>query len=525
MLRILIADDERHIRKGLEDLLNAQAGFSVVKAAANGEEALEAVRREEPDVVLTDIRMPRMDGRELVRELQRAYPRVRKVIISGYEDFSYAHETMRNGAIDYLLKPIDEEELVGLLRRIEAEMQAEARRRSEERDLQDKLGQGLPLLREEFVRSLLRGTGLADGEIAARLEYLGLELAGGRYCAVFVSPGASAQDTGGMRRAAEDALRGRFSALFCEGGEGLGCVLACGGSSKAPAEAAQALFEAISTEAAVSFAVCLGDPSDRLSCISESYAHARQAAKRRFYTEGPALVRYEEPAAVENRETAPSVPDGFTEKFFASFTNAAELERTDVLHALLNEAGAFMRENGVPPDEALKFFSDLFSLQQAQNHEFRAASAELRGADFLYFKEIERLDTLGDVLRYTMRAYAETVERMKARRSCKDRKRVEVVRAYIERNYRRSITLAVISDLVFVNPNYFCEMFRSQTGESFVDYLTRVRIEKAKAMLRSMSVKVYEVGAMVGYEDSGYFCKVFKRLVGVTPGEYRNLKL
>lgn len=535
MLKILIADDERIIRRGLKDLLDAQEGFRVLQAVANGEEALKAIEEERPDVLLTDIRMPKMDGRELVRTLHGSHPGIRKIIISGYEDFTYAHETMKNGAIDYLLKPVDEKELVGLLRGIEAEVAGEERRRNEDFALHSKLAQSLPLLREEFVLSLLHGRALTDSEIADRLDYLGIEAGPGLYHAVILSasgkcvdePGAGGVPGGAdLARLAAEAVRGLALCLPCEEGNAAACILCRPQSAErdwAPDAAVEAVYEAMKRQLGCGAAIGVGGAAVRLSELSGSYREAAQALKRRFYDEEAGVFRHEG-SAKQAAGRGGLLPENYPEKFYADFVTALEMEKLDALRALLGSASAVLKDNRVDANEALKLFSDLFSMLQAQNSTFRKAIDELYGTDYLYFKAIDKFDTLGGIVGYSVDIYARIMEKIRANRCRKDRKRVEIVKEYIEKNYRENITLARISDLVYVNPNYFCEMFKSQTGENFVDYLTRVRMEKAKALLRDMKIKTYEVGMLVGYEDSGYFCKVFKKLVGTTPGKYRNLR-
>jgi two-component system, response regulator YesN len=537
MLKILIADDERIIRRGLKDLLEAQDGFCVLQAVANGVEALQAIEEERPDVVLTDIRMPKMDGRELVRALHKTYPAIRKIVISGYEDFTYAHESMKNGAIDYLLKPVDEKELVGLLRGIEAEVAGEEKRRDEDRTLQSKLAQSLPLLREEFVLGLLHGCGLADGEIAERLDYLGMDAGAGPYCAAVLSAVGSRQ-TGvgqgsasggaGLARLAVEASQGLALCLACEEGGTAACILCrpAGFEGEWTAEAAVvAIYGAMKRELKSGAAVGVGSLAVRLSNVSESYREAAQALKRRFYDEEAGVFRHEGRQKPPAGKPAGQIPENYAEKFFADFANAMEMERPEDIKALLSAANSLLKENRVDANEALKLFSDLFSALQTQNAGFRRAMNELYGPDWLYFKAIEKFDTLGGIIAYSTGIYLEMLEKIKTNRSRKDKKRVEVVKEYVEKNYRENITLAKIAEMVYMNPNYFCEVFKSQAGENFIDYVTRVRVEKAKALLRDMKIKTYEVSALVGYDDPGYFSKVFKKFVGITPGEYKNLKI
>jgi two-component system response regulator YesN len=132
-------------------------------------------------------------------------------------------------------------------------------------------------------------------------------------------------------------------------------------------------------------------------------------------------------------------------------------------------------------------------------------------------------DTLDEIKKYTIDYYDKVIRMIGEIRKRKDKKLVEVVKDYVLKHYNEDITLNRIAEIVYMNPSYICDLFKNQTGEHFVVFLTRVRIDKAKALLKNVKIKTYEVGQMVGYEDPTYFSKVFKKVVGVSPSEYRSL--
>jgi len=542
MLKILIADDERYIRNGLKDLLEAQDGFEVIHSVQNGVEALSAIESEQPDVVITDIRMPKMDGRELAKLLNDSYPKIKKVILSGYEDFSYVHEAMKYGAIDYLLKPVDEQELVSLLRNIEAMLEYEEKLKIEGIKLQNKLNQSLPLLRDNFLRGLFNGSKLSDAEIEDRLEYLDMKIDGGDYCVIIVNfskyhmsyEKSDAEEINLraciVRNLAEESILRHTRSLACQDDENVISIISV---PRMDPEDTDKFLDLIVGDIHANLkkitksgcTVCLGSTVPKLSLIKESYENARLALKLKFYNEGNEILKYRDMPRSSDRVFDRLFFDSYIDKFYTNFINAALLVKTENISVLLNEIKSFLSECRPNPNEVLRIFAGLFTMLQKQNSEFKNAIDELYGPDYIYFKAIEQLDMLSDIIRYSIGVYTETIEKIKFHRAHKDKKRVEVVKEFIDKNYSENITLARISELIYASPNYFCEMFKNQTGESFLDYLTRVRIEKAKALLKDMKIKTYEVSSMVGYEDAGYFSKVFKKHIGITPSEYRNLNI
>jgi two-component system, response regulator YesN len=167
--------------------------------------------------------------------------------------------------------------------------------------------------------------------------------------------------------------------------------------------------------------------------------------------------------------------------------------------------------------------TDTYLKLQIEYSEFKKAVTEGLGSEFSYLKHIEAYDTLDEVKKYTQELYTGIIKQIVDIRKRKDKKLVEIVKEYIIKHYNEDITLNRIAEVVYVNSSYICDLFKTQTGENFVDYLTKIRIEKAKVLLRNVKIKTYEVGQMVGYEDATYFSKVFKKVVGVSPSEYRNI--
>ncbi|EMS70135.1 response regulator [Ruminiclostridium cellobioparum] len=190
MLKILIVDDEIILRKGLSKSISKVKDFVVAGEAGDGLQALKLIEEVEPDVVITDIRMPNMDGKELVQVLSEKYPELKKVVISGFEDFTYVRHTMKNGAVDYLLKPVEDDKLYALLKEIQESIRMDKKKKDEFIDHNIKLNESFPILKDRFLHGVLTaGQPYESSEdIARKLNYYGINFTPeDRFTLLFIS--------------------------------------------------------------------------------------------------------------------------------------------------------------------------------------------------------------------------------------------------------------------------------------------------------------------------------------------------
>ena len=178
LYRIILVDDEEEVRKSMIKKLDWEAaGFQVVGDAENGQEALEMIEQLEPDVLMTDIRMPYMDGLELVRRIRQKYPSMKVLIFSGFDDFEYAQQAITLNVTEYILKPVNVEELTEILSRVKIKLDQEIEERRNVDRLRERYQHSLPILREVFLNDLVRGN-VQEGQEEARLKEYGVDILG-----------------------------------------------------------------------------------------------------------------------------------------------------------------------------------------------------------------------------------------------------------------------------------------------------------------------------------------------------------
>ena len=539
MIRILLVDDEKMIRRGLALIIEKLGGeFQVIGEAADGEQALALIGQEHPDIVISDIRMPRMDGLQLSQALDERYPEVRKIILSGFDDFDYARKALRFRAIDYLLKPVDELALLELLKKTAEEIGAEEERRRAALKLQTSHAQNMPLLRDIFLRELVVEGKYRDAS-AQTLEKNSMACdvrlgSGEKSCRIIlVSAGSRTgreAQLGELRRLTADWLAGQPgpdpdlpAGYLLQDGMTLIIVQNLAQQAGMPAEpdGCRSLFDWLRQHQPGSFAVSGGPAVWQMTELNVSYAAARLAQNSHFYGNSPLTWQSGAPANPFNTD----LPTGVVENFNNQLVSIHEVLNQQMLTPVIHDFLTTCRDLWIDPAVVRRILEDTYNSLRINNPRFRQAVEDEFGAAWQFVRELNLNLTLADTVDFLIQFLSAVLARMKKNAGRKDKKIIEVVKDYIQTHLQQEITLASLSQIAFISPNYLSEVFKEQTGESMVDYITRLRILKAKDLLKDIRVKVYEVGKLVGYDDPAYFSKVFRKVVGVSPAEYRNLVL
>lgn len=540
MLKVLVVEDERLVGLGISEYVNETEGFRVMGIALDGIEAIEKIEKEEPDIVITDIRMPRMEGTELVKYLNTHFPSIHKIVLSGFDDFEYARTALVNGVMDYLLKPVDDRELVKVLKRLQQDIEREAQKKEMQLRQNIKLNNSLPLVRDQFVLDLMNQKYISRDVLEEKLHYFELSPMDGQYVVVLVSLNSyglicekKGQDEGQLLtfilRNITEEIVGRHTS-FLSSARGGDVILAMrvpekqiedsmAFVKKVMVEVYQNLLEHVREE----FTITTGTTSEGFMNLKQSFGAACDALQHRFYKKSSVLIHCDEARNKPFARYDTITFSGFIEKGENIFDNCVKTGATGKLRSFLEELYTFIEEIRLYPADAVKVCTDLQTRIQIKSNEVLKAIHESYSIEYSYEKNIEKFSTLEGIKSYTERFYSQIITKVIHNMRSKDKRIVEVAKDYVRKHYHEKITLENIATVTYLNPNYFSEMFKNQTGENFVDYLTRYRMEKAKELLKDVRMKTYEVSHKVGFDNADYFCKVFKKVVGVPPGQYRDL--
>lgn len=532
MIRMMIVDDEAMIRKGIRTSIDwTQFGVEIAGEARNGQEGLDMALALKPHIVLTDVRMPVMDGLQLAEALKRELPHARVVILSGYDDFAYARQALKVGVSEYLTKPVGAEELIKLVVKLSDDIRLEERQQEEELRSQLLWNENLPLIRAKFINGLLRGDNRWQADRDEKAMKLKIPLQGPEFQVLVIDIDdlllltENAPDKEkewllfSVSNIAEELLEAVFPCSVIIGEfDGIVALLNVGTRNKHRImEVCDEIRLNVRKYIKLSVTVAVGMPVTTLEQASLSYRQALSALQSKVYRGKGQIIRYEDKdvTAVE-----PAVPMPIEEeRELLLDLKAMDRER---LHERLESAFRHFLSARVP-FEQVRTLSVKWLLQAAGLLEQMGigTSGISPGLDLLY-DEIEKYETVEDVKGWLQNKFRSLIDAMEAYKQSRYKSIVAVAMQYVNEHYGEKIKLEDVANSAFVTPNYFSRVFKEETGEHFTEWLNKFRVEKAKALLDDVSFKVYEVAERVGYSDYKYFTLIFKKYTGLAPKEYRN---
>ena len=521
-MKILIVDDEpRHLR-GMANLIHTLRPEDQVLVAKDGASALELVKSEKPDAVLTDIRMPNMDGLSFLKTLEDESLRAKVVMISAYNLFEYAQTAIRHGAYDYLLKPVEAEKVEGVLRRIEDRLVAESRQQSESEALKLRLSLASSAYRNRLLQSWLNGS-LTDAE---RKELETLEWMKGSGIVIFseirIGPGHQAGfDTAAWSQSLEKA--------WAEFGQAITVPFIV-----LQEEVCQAVTIVQTSRLARDRKAEIRQTGSILGKEWAKYGrltHGIGPDCRSLWTEAPQAYRTAQTAHVHN----------FHESWNGVTFHDELLPVRDPI--LLDGEKLFDALSGRDPEAAIEMCRDAFDRLAANGHAHPNLIKESAALTLMKIKSrirdyVDRKigSVLTDAAWNTIpgcRTYSELLSIMEARlrevheairhaQSDKSERIVAECLRWIRENAKEDLTLERAAEHFYFNASYFSTLIKSRTGRTFSDHVTEARMGRAKELLAENRLKIYEIAAECGYPDTKYFCRVFKKKNGMSPEAYKH---
>ncbi len=521
METLLIADDEKNIRDGLKCILDWEAlGFALCGEAANGEEALSSILKNNPSLVLLDIRMPKLTGIDIIRIAREQGYNGRFIILSGYSDFSYAQAAIRYGVEYYLTKPIDEDELLDAIHTIRESIEQEHRR-------SDNIALYREKAKDVILHELITGAWQKDGATGlSSADFRSLELNAEVYqVAIYEKFGTAPEHksysfadmlsiTNSGKHAFEHFEKDGKNVILLKGSFALRRF------AEFLSRYERSDFQAGSPLDALFLAY--GHPVESLDEICLSYDEAYTLIQRRFFCiQGQHTLGYEElPAMVPH---SLQISDEKLQSYCDALTNCVQANNRKQLAATLLSLEKYLHNVDNSIAAVRLFLTDLF-LQLKENVGKTYSSS--RGAfpsNSAIIDRIENCHYLYEIILYISEQIKSVMDGSDS--SSRDAILDDIL-CYIDNNYQNNIKLETIAPLFGYNSAYLGKLFTKSIGENFNSYVDHRRIEHSKKLLERRNIKVYEVSDLVGYKNVDYFHKKFKKYVGISPAEYRKqLKL
>lgn len=532
-LKVFLAEDESVVREGLRDNIPwQQFGYQFVGEAGDGEMALPLIRKTRPDVLITDIKMPFMDGLALSHIVGQEFPEMKIIIISGYDDFEYARQAIQEGVEQYLLKPITRRTLQKALTEVKEKIESEQEQKNYLNKYQDDMHEYEQFFLRTFFEKVFAGQ-IPVQEIYEEAQKHSLDINAPFYNLVLidVKEKENRKKAGEVcQKCYEELMRFllRFSnyyLVFRWNIDIYGVMIK--GEEENIAERTDKCMEGIAQicaqyEEEIDWHAAAGSPIERFSQLSACYQKLNHIFNYRFFEPSKHILseKQADERSAENRKGAFEVVD-------MNKTNP-ELIRSFLAKGQKEEAGEFVGNFLRGMEQALH--SRIFWDYTLLNVRFAVLSyvAELGVTQDEFLQSISVKDVQKmEISLENMRNYIEDM--LTQAICCRDRENESQGRKtlnksleYIEENYmRESLSLNEIAAAQEVSPNYFSAMFSQEMQMTFVEYVTRKRMEKARELLRDTDMRANEIALAVGYKNPHYFSFVFKKTQGCTPREYR----
>ena len=543
MLKIFLAEDEVIVRETIKRMIPWEdLGFELVGEAADGEMALPLLLRQKPDLLITDIKMPFMDGLTLAKVAKKEIPGLKVVILSGYDDFNYAKQAINIGVEDYLLKPITKNALIERLTEIRSRYEHEKTQKEYYEKFHREMQAYEKNSSRDFFEALVSGS-MDMMEIYRRSEKLGLDIVAEAYNVLIFTMNCE-EDFSGQREGYSEWEAESLELLeefFSENTSAM--LFRCNifsygvlikGQKETIEENTRSCVSEIQRildrkEQKRQWFVAAGEPVERLSQIQKSYYSASRAFSQRYlYDEN--ILYYDEMASMEKKNVTED-DSTYLQKVDVNALNPVILQKF-LSNGLLEETENFVKDYfyaiGQEPLESLVFRNYV-----TLNVRFSVMSfLKEIGCDTRTLEQEDTEDVLSEsskslenAIAYAKKIISQAIALRDQNSGNKNRSILKTAVDFIDSHYmEEDMSLNKAANAANVSANHFSALFSQNMGQTFIEYLTNLRMNKAKEYLRCTSMRSSEIAGEIGYKDAHYFSYLFKKTQGMTPSDYRKAR-
>ncbi|MGO4695614.1 response regulator [Paenibacillus sp. 2TAB26] len=513
MYSFIIVDDEPLIRKGLlKKIQSFEHKLTFAGEADNGADGLELIQHLDPDIIFTDMRMPEMDGKSLMKIVHQQYPDKKMIVISGHSDFEYMKEAISAKVVSYLLKPFSREEIH---RTLEQAIDAIEKERNVKQEVVLKAAEKEHISYHSDIQSLLHLLiGIQQKDKlpifqSARLKEV--SAASAHILLTLYAPASIQQPMIGLQQdyiyiphSQSDKLA--FILLSFTEERSVTTML------KHAERTAAELIHTVSVRKGSEGCVGISTVVHHLSMLRQAHHETIAALDQRSITDFGRCYLY-------NKQRL--LPDVMLWERTHELLFLIESGQTAKVKELVLDFFAFyIRQPAVSlaqlKEQSRDMIQEVKKILSAylQTHEDGSPSSSLESVLNISFDLIS-------IQEYLLTVLMSTADLLKENSAYSSENMIDNIKTYIHKNYTKDLTLEKISSLFYLNPSYLSFLFKEKTAQNFTDYINQLRIEQAKTLLKSTDDKIYKVAKQLGYDNPKYFFRVFKKMTGHTPEEFR----
>lgn len=527
LLQMMIVEDEAILREGIRRIGDWNScGIDICGVAANGVEALKLIEKNKPDIILTDVKMPIMDGIELARRVYEQYPSIRLIILSGHEEFQYAKKAIEYRVSRYLLKPAKIEKIIEAVTEVRDELLVEKRQHEEHEKIREKLKLSMPVLREHYLNRLIASDNVDTQSIEDQFDFYGIELDKEYLIAIVCELDNKTKEDLMQKKIANIRLSEICNEII--GMEYKCCIfndikdrviILLNYKQGIPAKELVVYLTGKSiriqmemlSQCGHTVSVGIGRPTRCICHLTKTYKEATSALEYKFFMGNQSVIYIDdvderdegEQPYLDNveAEVITCVKTGDvegtrkqTEKYFGLLDSLAVSNSTyifDEIYVLINNTIRMVRRKDEEKD---------FDVPE----ELELLRKQLRRNEYTTWRELK--EKVQIVLQ-------NTAAKINEDRLCRNMGIIQKAKNYVIEHYAHDVSLITVAEAVYISPNYLSFLFK-ESGENFKDFVIQVKMKKAEEMLESGNYNLNQIANVIGYKDGRYFSQVYKKYKG-----------
>ncbi len=533
MYSVMIVDDEPIIRKGISnfiewDSIDCEVNFE----AENGLEACEILKTNQPDIIISDIKMPGMDGIDLSKHIHNHLPHIKIILLTGYSDFEYAQSAIRYNVVDFVLKPSSNDKIIQAIETAKKRISEERSMSKEIEDMQEEITSNLALLQEKFLYDYIQNLHHDPQRIHDKKNNLAICLE--NYHILFFQFSTSDfNDVIDVKENKQNILKEikEFVSIifkdFNHYNISLNCHCICSiinvnednlkDSTTILLNKSKKLLEFFSNFMSINISIGISDLHQSLEALHTAYKEAESSLSLRFYEENTIFTYSDYRPAVSNldRKSEHHYIDTIIDSIKRNHQEAALSAMHEFIEVL---------KSSRQPIKYIKNVGILISslcFKLLSSHHVKISEEMERSSKS--YTDILSSDSISDLICILEKIILSTIDKL-THLSSQNHYIIKKIMRYIESNYMHQIKLKDLAEMVHVNSSYLSRLIKSETGSTLTEIITTLRIEKAKELLSSGHMKTYEIAIHVGIEDPAYFSQVFKKCTGLSPSEFKKIR-
>lgn len=524
LLKLVIVDDEDLSRDLIKRCVNwKEYGFEIIGEFSGAREAIGFIKNDIPDAIITDICMPQMDGIEFSRIVLEQYPDIKIIVLTGHDDFAYAKESLKLGIFDFLLKPVDYEEMENVAEKVKKYIVQEKLHKKEYIDLKNKLKESLPHLKEKFFNELVQFNMNFDN-VKEKLEYFNIDIKEDVFrVAVF-----EVQDTEDVKAEEETIIlkrlqimemfkryfeNSKYINIFFDNSQRI--VLLCNDINVDLIDVCEIVKNNVMNRVKCVLNIGIGNSYDSLSYVFQSYKEAIESINYKVVIGKNQIICFDD--IVFSREDKIYFSNDDAERLGFYIKTGLHKCSEELISKIYTKNLTNVNMDSVKIvsvniiSVVLRVISDLGLRIESIYKEYENL-----------YNEVFVIDNIPDMYKFINKTTKILVDKINLVRTKKVNKVITDVIEYLKKNFAdHNLSIGEVARNCYLSPNYLSRIFKKDTGYTMVEYLTKIRMEKAALLLKSYDLKAYQVARKVGILDPHYFSICFKKFSGMTISEYR----